>query len=250
MITERQYKFIAEQKPESIIDRQSNAIMNASGIRPDKQYKEVNKLIDSSIKSFSGDAPLHIKATIKFLARESKPLTNDSLSQENLDVLQDVLCSKSKLQKTCDTAKWTGNNKQGLTNKNSLHYDDYTINYPKSPSYKNTSFSYNQPTKLRHLILTLGGSTVITSGSDWVITDVFNFDNIMESKPYLKTDNLLGILKNSATALFKTVYNFVRGRGLEGSIEEFLSQYHNTGYKGFKVRFVIPMGNCNCKKLK
>ena len=240
-------RYLIEQKSDYMVDRQSNAIMNATGIRPDKQYKEVNQIIDKAVKGASPDAPLHMKATIKFMVRDSKPLTNSDLSQENLDVLQDVLCNKSKLQKTCDSSKWTGVNKKNITNKNTLHYDDYTINYPKSPSYKNTSFSYNQPMKLRQLILTLGGSTIITSGSNWVITDVFNFDNIMEEKPYLKTDNLLGIMKNTAKGLFKTVYNALRGRSIEAGIEEILSQYHNTGYKGFKVRIVIPMGNCKCK---
>ena len=40
-------KSIVEQS-EMKLDRQSNAIMNAAGIRPDKQYKEVNSMIDKS----------------------------------------------------------------------------------------------------------------------------------------------------------------------------------------------------------
>ena len=40
-------RVISEQRPDYGIDRQSNAIMNAAGIRPDKQYKEVEKTINS-----------------------------------------------------------------------------------------------------------------------------------------------------------------------------------------------------------
>jgi len=40
-------KVIKEQRSDYAIDRQSNAIMNASGIRSDKNYKQVNKMIDN-----------------------------------------------------------------------------------------------------------------------------------------------------------------------------------------------------------
>ena len=40
-------RVISEQRSDYGIDRQSNAIMNAAGIRPDKQYKEVEKTINS-----------------------------------------------------------------------------------------------------------------------------------------------------------------------------------------------------------
>ena len=47
LITEEQYFMMLEQRSDYGIDRQSNAIMNAAGIRPDKQYKEVEKTINS-----------------------------------------------------------------------------------------------------------------------------------------------------------------------------------------------------------
>ena len=40
-------KVINEQRSDYAIDRQSNSIMNAAGIRSDKNYKQVNKMIDS-----------------------------------------------------------------------------------------------------------------------------------------------------------------------------------------------------------
>lgn len=40
-------KVINEQRSDYAIDRQSNSIMNATGIRSDKNYKQVNKMIDS-----------------------------------------------------------------------------------------------------------------------------------------------------------------------------------------------------------
>jgi hypothetical protein len=47
LITEEQYLMMLEQRSDYAIDRQSNAISNAAGIRPDKDYKQVEKTINS-----------------------------------------------------------------------------------------------------------------------------------------------------------------------------------------------------------
>ena len=46
-IVKKVKKVINEQRSDYAIDRQSNAIMNATGLRPDKEYKQVEKTINS-----------------------------------------------------------------------------------------------------------------------------------------------------------------------------------------------------------
>lgn len=80
-------KVVNEQKSDFLIDKQSNAIMNATGIRPDKDYKEVNKLIDDA-KNFTSNfsltnqilklIPLHLRALYYYLIG-SKDVKNESL---------------------------------------------------------------------------------------------------------------------------------------------------------------------------
>jgi len=48
VITESQYKFLKEQKSDFAYDRQSNAIMNAAGIRSNADYKTVNTLTNKT----------------------------------------------------------------------------------------------------------------------------------------------------------------------------------------------------------
>ena len=178
-------------------------------------------------------------------------MTNSDLSSNHISILQNVLCVKSKLQKTCDTNKWTGVNKEKITNRNQLLYDDFTIKYPKSPNYGSTTFSFDaQPDGVRELMLSLGNSTVKLSGGNWVITDEYDFKNIMKTKPYLKTKSFFGILKNRAIGLFKVLLSLVTSRSAPDGMEEMLSQHHNTGYNGFNTKLIIPVGNCSCKKLK
>lgn len=240
-------RFLVEQKPDHLIDRQSNAIVHSAGIRSKKDYDLV-KNNESEYTKVGSDQPLHFRAAIKFMVKSKTPLTNQFLSQTNISTLQDILCNKSKLQKTCDSNKWSGVNRKNLSNQNSLHYDDYTMKYPKSPSYQKTTFTYNeQPTNIRELMLTIGSSTVKTSGNSWVIDDVYNFDNILAAKPHLKTNSFFGILKNQTMGLFKALISLATGRSIAAGLEEFFAQYHNMGYPGFKTKLVIPMGNCKCK---
>ena len=48
IITERQYRLINEQS-DYMMDRRGNAIANATGIRSDKDYERVNKMLDDAL---------------------------------------------------------------------------------------------------------------------------------------------------------------------------------------------------------
>jgi hypothetical protein len=53
VITERQYKVITEQS-DYMMDRRGNALANSVGIRSDKDYKEVNKILDKAHQAGMG----------------------------------------------------------------------------------------------------------------------------------------------------------------------------------------------------
>lgn len=66
--TKRQY--LPEQKSDYAMDRQSNAIMNATGFRSDKDYNTVNNMIDNSTQVNKSQNPPSEKDTTK---KESYP---------------------------------------------------------------------------------------------------------------------------------------------------------------------------------
>ena len=63
LITEEQYLSLFEQKSDFLVDKQSNAIMNATGLRSDSDYNKVNKMIDTS-KNFGKQLDTHTVMTI------------------------------------------------------------------------------------------------------------------------------------------------------------------------------------------
>jgi hypothetical protein len=148
----------------------------------------------------------------------------------------------------CNPDMWSGNDPRGNPNKNLIGYSDYSTLYSKSPSYKGSSVSYSQPTPIKELMLTLGGATVRQGGNGWVVTDVYNFDNIMEKKPHLKTDSYFKMGLNAIRGVGAAIGGWIMGKGATAGIEEMMSQLHNTGYKGFNVQINVPSNGCKCKR--
>lgn len=194
------------------------------------------------------DAPLHIYCALRFLNLSTQTLTEKELKKETLSTLSNIICEKAMRMGSCNPSMWQGKDSRGNPNKNLIGYSDYTTQYSKSPSYKGTSISYNQPTPIKELMLTLGGATVRQGGNGWVVTDVYNFDNIMEKKPHLKTDNYFKIGLNAIRGIGAAIGGWLMGKGTTAGIEEVMSQLHNTGYKGYNVQINVPSNGCKCKR--
>lgn len=199
-------------------------------------------------KKLPSNLDLHIYAALRFAKLNSSPLTESELRSDTIQTLSEILCEKSKRMKTCDPSMWSGKDPKGNDNKNYLGYLDYSSLYSKSPEYdpsfKKSSFSYSQPRPIKELMLTLGQASVKKQGDNWVVSDTYNFDNILKSKPWLKMSPSLSILHGIAVS----VYDLVRGKAPVAGAEEILSQYHNFGFEGYKTQLTIPMGNCKCGK--
>jgi hypothetical protein len=80
IITEKQYSFILEQKSDFLIDRQSNSIMNAVGIRPDKEYHQVNKMIDTEKNRIGKQLDPHTAMTILQIGTAFIPVVGPFIS--------------------------------------------------------------------------------------------------------------------------------------------------------------------------
>ena len=156
-------------------------------------------LVSNIVSTQVAESPLHVYCALRFLRMSKETLTQKELKKETLSTLSNVICEKANRMGSCNPDMWRGKDPKGLPNKNQLGYHDYTTLYSKSPSYKGTSFTYgSQPTNISELMLTLGGSTIRQGGSGWMIYDMYNFDNIMEKKPHLKTNNY-----------FKTIFRYI-----------------------------------------
>jgi|694.fasta_scaffold14746_8 hypothetical protein len=218
---------------------------------------QVNKLVEqimapqmllNKVANSYANSPLHVYCALRFLKMSKETLTERELKKETLSTLSNVICEKANRMGSCNPDMWQGKDPKGLPNKNQLGYHDYTTLYSKSPSYKGTSFTYgSQPTNISELMLTLGGATIRQGGSGWVIYDMYNFDNIMEKKPHLKTNNYFKMYLNTLRGIGATIGGWLLGRSPVNGIEEVMSQLHNTGYKGFPVQINVPSNGCKCK---
>lgn len=73
IITQNQYELLLEQKSDYAMDRQANAIAHSSGIRSDKDYKNVNQIINKTAYSNSGFGNMTIEQYRQII--ESGPAT-------------------------------------------------------------------------------------------------------------------------------------------------------------------------------
>lgn len=224
---------------------------NLTTTKSEKTIQKQNKTITpKNTESLDINIPLHYYAAIKFLGLKKTALTEREINEKTLNTLSDILCEKSMRMKTCNPDKWTGNDPRKNKNQNSLGYPDYTMLYSKSPSYKTTSFSYGGESSLiQGCMLTLGRAKVTGNGNGWTITDMYNFDNITESKPWLKTDNFVKMSYNFIAGAAKGLWELFTGQTDKAvaDFEEGLSQFHNLGYKGFPVSINVPFNGCKCK---
>lgn len=216
----------------------------------EQQMGMINPLtISNFISSEIKEAPLHVYAALQFLNFKKNPLTTNEIKKDTLTNLSNILCEKAIRMGSCDPNKWPGKDPRGADNKNSLGYNDFTTLYSKSPSYKGTSFSYgSQPTFIKELMLTLGRAKITLQGNGWHVHDVYNFDNVMETKPHLKTDSYFKMALNVMRGIGGAIVGWIFGKSPINGIEEVMSQFHNTGYKGFNVEIDVPFNNCKCKR--
>jgi hypothetical protein len=206
------------------------------------------QIVANKVANSYANSPLHVYCAIRFLKMSKEALTEKELKKETLLTLSNVICEKANRMGNCNPDMWQGKDPKGLPNKNQLGYHDFTTLYSKSPSYKKTGFTYeSQPTNISELMLTLGGSTIRQGGNGWVITDVYNFDNIMKEKPRLKTNNYFKMFHNAIIGGGYAVLGKLLGRSYVNGIEEVMSQLHNLGYKGYNVQINVPSNGCKCK---
>ena len=78
IISERQYRLISEQS-DYAMDRRGNALANAVGIRSDKDYKEVDKIMSNAQKSM-GDADPHVVLAILGIGAAFIPVAGPFIS--------------------------------------------------------------------------------------------------------------------------------------------------------------------------
>ena len=205
--------------------------------------------VTSMVSTQVAQSPLHVYCALRFLKMSKDTLTEKELKKDTLSTLSNIICEKANRMGNCNPDMWQGKDPKGNPNKNLLGYHDYTTLYSKSPSYKGSSFTYgSQPTNISELMLTLGGSTIRQGGSGWVVNDMYNFDNIMEKKTHLKTNNYFKMYLNTIRGIGAAIGGWLMGKSPVNGIEEVMSQLHNTGYKGFPVQINVPSNGCKCKR--
>jgi hypothetical protein len=225
-----------------------NELCKSSNTKTGPSWSDYLKSIAGGTKILPSFLPLHHKCALRFAAIAKTPLTEADLSDENLKVLSDMICQKAIRLKSCDPSKWKGEDKRGVKNKNHLLYEDMSIYNKKSPSYGKSSFTYEeQPTDILEIMFTVGTSEITKTGSGWLVVDRYNFDKILKSKPYLKTEGFFDSISNIVKGLYHGFTNMIQGKSPVAGFEETLSQLHNFGYNGYPVKINVPSYGCKCK---
>jgi hypothetical protein len=78
IVTESQYRLLSEQS-DYAMDRRGNALLNATGIRSDKDYKKVNQIISNAQKSM-GNADPHVVLAILGIGAAFIPVAGPFIS--------------------------------------------------------------------------------------------------------------------------------------------------------------------------
>jgi hypothetical protein len=189
-------------------------------------------MIDTAgAREITSGLPLDYYAGLQFIRLRKNEFTeNDIKDKSKLDYLSKMLCNKSKNEGTCDPSKWKNKD---------WGYHDMTIRNPDSKFFGKTSFTYDDHQYIAEWLRFIGNSYVSQGGSGWILTDSYNFDNISKIKPWLAEKKYF--LFNMWSGILKTILSPTAG------IEEILSQYHNLGYPGFKVKLNVPLNGCKCQ---
>lgn len=142
----------------------------------------------------SGVVPLHIKSLFNDVGGDKNSLTRESLSDEELEALQNIV---------------RANLKKG---KNTISYDDYNTdelpsakgNKPKTEGKLNLYDKLTDPNyKLK---TTLGQANIVVTPSDTLVVDSYDFNDAKKDKGSL--DNYFKNLKENPS-----LYNAARGLG-------------------------------------
>jgi hypothetical protein len=239
-------RVISEQS-EMKFDRQSNAIMNASGIRPDKQYREVNQMIDNTYKNFRGNfsisnsflnsIPLHLRALYYYLIGTTDTKTETILTNGEQDYLWDV--SKNYgLIKGFNYNLW----KELGASKLPTAITQNGIKAETERLKNNPSPSLISPGLAGEFMYTLGEiskDNIKKVGPDTIkIRDNYDF-------------NTAGISKDEVMKQFTdTLSQFWKGTASFYSvIRKLVALKETSGYKGYPIEFTIkkPSVNGNLK---
>lgn len=195
------------------------------------------------------DKKLYIRCLAEFISMRKETLTETFLSETDIKTLQEILCEKSTRFGSYDPSNWP----DGETNQ--LKYQDYTTRYSKSDQYDptgtKTNFSYEDKAPIKNVMLALGLANVSKAGSDWVITDMYDYNTKFTGiDPNNVTMNQIldapgTIFKN----LIKLTKNWITGGSLTKPVEKIVSQLHLTGYPGYEIKITIP-STANCPGAK
>jgi hypothetical protein len=187
----------------------------------------------AAAREIPSDLPLDYYGALQFMSLRKENFTEKDIKDKaKLDYLSKMICNKSKTEGTCDPSKWKNKD---------WGYKDMTIRNPDSKFFGKTSFTYDDHQYIAEWLRFIGSAYVTQGGSGWILTDNYNFDNIQKTKPRLSKKGTLDIIYNIVRGIFTTAFKPTAG------IEEILSQYHNLGYPGYKVRLNVPLNGCKCQ---
>lgn len=196
------------------------------------------KTLTKRIKDYS-KLPLHIRNTLKFISLKKTKDTNEDYTNDEISFIANTLCTKSKKYGNCNPSKWPGNNKNLITP------DDYGLTYESGSSYTE-NISKNMKGVGKKLTLGLGNSTVVDSGTEWLLTDNFDFINATE---FPDRKEIYSDIYNAIPDIIDSLGHIARLDDWTKYLERIFAWVHKTGYNGYRIELRIPKDKCQfCSK--
>ena len=119
------------------------------------------------------------------------------------------------------------------------------MTYESGSSYTE-NISKNMKGVGKKLTLGLGSSTVVDSGTEWLLTDNFDFINATE---FPDRKEIYSDIYNAIPDIIDSLGHIARLDDWTKYLERIFAWVHKTGYKGYPIELRIPKDKCQfCSK--
>ena len=201
-----------------------------SVVKTPEEEKSLFDRITSGVKQFVTNAvsfvvPIHYRIFYDFLSLRKKPFVATDMSDEEQKALRQMI------QYGLKHGYKIGKNFDFYDISNKLNKGSEKFDFKNKENLGLNQF--NLKSEYTKLSMTLGNATVKQSGNNYIVTDIYDFNNY-KNNPEKYT------LKEVPNTVKDSIKKVASGNLVQG-VEQMASYYQKLGYEGFPVKIEIPV---------
>lgn len=208
------------------------SLKDGSFIEMSTDEKPTNSVIDWVKRQISKIGDLltikpHYRAYMDFLKLRKRPFTENDLTKSEIESLKEMVNLQNKTK--------------GIPNNKSTRINFYDLQNKLNTSgeqidFKSDNLGFKQgdvKSDYLSLALTIGNGTISKENNQYVIRDIYDFNN------YYKHPEKYN-LSNAPSTVKEAIKKIGSGNLVQG-VEELSSYYQAAGYKGYPIEIKIPV---------